>query len=380
MSMDTESLAAIRDAAIDYFTRSKSVQRSRILLEQSQAQESQSDAQAGAWRELAALGWPGMLAPEAVGGLDFDLTAAAQVLRAAGEHVAPEPLLAVAGLAATLLARLDTPAARELLAELAAGRLLPALAWQESAGELSAEPLSCGCEPDPDKVGHLVLQGDKTMVQPGPAASGWLASARDSEETVVLWVPRGTAGVEESIVTLVDGNRCSQLRFERVALPPSAVLGRGDRAEAALRRALAFAQILQAAELLGLGQALLARTRDYLCTRAQFGKPIGSYQAIKHQLADAWMGVDNARLAVLYAAAALDGGLPDTRFASGVAEYTAIEGALRSTRSAIQVHGGMGFTWEHDAHLYLKRAQHLCARLGGASGAIARVESLALAG
>jgi len=368
MSMDTESLAAIRDAAIDYFTRSKSVQRSRILLEQSQAQESQSDAQAGAWRELAALGWPGMLAPEAAGGLDFDLTAAAQVLRAAGEHVAPEPLLAVAGLAATLLARLDTPAARELLAELAAGRLLPALAWQESAGELSAEPLSCGCEPDPDKVGHLVLQGDKTMVLPGPAASGWLVSARDSEETVVLWVPRGCAGVEESLVTLVDGNRCSQLRFERVALPPSAVLGRGDRAEAALRRALAFAQILQAAELLGLGQALLARSRDYLCTRTQFGKPIGSFQALQHRCADMFIHLEIARATLdeVLALASAPDQLPLNRLEAEASRAKArcAAAALQASRSAVQLHGAIGYTQECDVSLYYKRVLCQCAWLG----------------
>jgi alkylation response protein AidB-like acyl-CoA dehydrogenase len=111
----------------------------------------------------------------------------------------------------------------------------------------------------------------------------------------------------------------------------------------------------------------------------QFGKPIGSYQAIKHQLANAWMAVDNARLAALYAGAALDGHLPDARFACAAAEYTAIEGALQATRTVIQVCGGMGFTWEHDAHLYLKRAQHRAARLGGALRALTRVEELVLA-
>ena len=117
----------------------------------------------------------------------------------------------------------------------------------------------------------------------------------------------------------------------------------------------------------------------YAREREQFGKPIGSYQAIKHQLANAWMGVDNARLAVWYATAALDAQLPDARLACAVAEFTAIEGALACTRTAIQVHGGMGFTWEHDAHLLLKRVQHLAARLGGASRALRQVEALALA-
>ena len=147
----------------------------------------------------------------------------------------------------------------------------------------------------------------------------------------------------------------------------------------AREKARAAHRLMLAAELVGVAQAALDLACAYARERVQFGKPIGSYQAIKHQLADAWMGVDNARLAVLYASAALDGALPDARFACAAAEFTAIEGALRSTRSAIQVHGGMGFTWEHDAHLYLKRAQRLGTRLGGAAGAIARVEALALA-
>ncbi len=135
----------------------------------------------------------------------------------------------------------------------------------------------------------------------------------------------------------------------------------------------------RSAQMAGAMERIVQTSVQYAGERVQFGKPIGSYQAIKHQLANAWMGVDNARLAVLYATAALDGALADARFACAVAELEAIEGALTCTRTAIQVHGGMGFTWEHDAHLYLKRAQHLAARLGGASRALDQVEELALA-
>ena len=130
--MDTESLSAVREAALDYFVRSRSVQRRRERMDRPDADEAQG------WGAIAELGWAGMLAPESAGGLGLGLAGAAQILRAAGEHVAPEPLLAVAGLSAMLLARLEAPAAQSLLAELVAGRSLPALAWQESAGDLSA--------------------------------------------------------------------------------------------------------------------------------------------------------------------------------------------------------------------------------------------------
>ena len=119
-------------------------------------------------------------------------------------------------------------------------------------------------------------------------------------------------------------------------------------------------------------------TRGGVCNagpqREQFGKPIGSYQAIKHHLANAWMGLDNARLAALYAVASLDAGQPDWPFACAAAELTAIEGGLRMARDVIQIHGGLGFSWEHGAHLYLKRIHHIAALLGGTEPAFEPLE------
>jgi len=251
--------------------------------------------EADGWGGIAALGWPGMLAPESAGGLALGLDGAAEILRAAGEHVAPEPLLAVAGLSALLLARLGTPGADALLAGLVAGRSLPALAWQESAGDLSAVPLACGCEVRPGHTGGVLLQGEKLMVLPGAAASGWLVSARGEDDAVLLWVPRGAEGVTETLVPLVDGSQASNLRFEQVALPPGAVLAEGPAAQDALRHALAAGQILQSAELLGAGQAMLAQTLAYLRTRSQFGKPIGSFQALQHRCVDMFIHLEVAQ-------------------------------------------------------------------------------------
>jgi alkylation response protein AidB-like acyl-CoA dehydrogenase len=135
---------------------------------------------------------------------------------------------------------------------------------------------------------------------------------------------------------------------------------------------------MQCAELIGLAQAALALGSGHAVERVQFGKPIGSYQAIKHQLANAWMAVDNARLAALYAGAALDGHLPDARFACAAAEYTAIEGALQATRTVIQVCGAWASPGS-TTPTCTSRAQHRAARLGGASRALTRVEELVLA-
>lgn len=334
--------------------------------------------EAEGWGGIAALGWPGMLAPESAGGLALGLDGAAEILRAAGEHVAPEPLLAVAGLSALLLARLGTPGADALLAELVAGRSLPALAWQESAGDLSAVPLACGCEAWPGHTGGVLLQGEKLMVLPGAAASGWLVSARGEDDAVLLWVPRGTEGVTETLVPLVDGSQASNLRFEQVALPPGAVLAEGPAAQDALRHALAAGQILQSAELLGAGQSMLAQTLAYLRTRSQFGKPIGSFQALQHRCVDMFIHLEVAQATLNEVLALAAQGLPADRIEAEASRVNArcTAAALQASRASVQLHGAIGYTQECDLSLFYKRVLCLSAWLGNVSAHQRRHASL----
>lgn len=362
--MDLESLAAVRESALDYFNRSRALQRRRARMERPGTDEAD---EAEGWQDIAALGWPGMLAPESAGGLALGLDGAAEIFRAAGEHAAPEPLLAVAGLGALLLARLGTPGADALLAELVAGRSLPALAWQESAGDLSAVPLACGCEARPG--GGVLLQGEKLMVLPGAAASGWLVPARGEDDAVLLWVPRGTEGVSETPVPLVDGSQASNLRFEQVALPAGAVLAEGPAAQEALRHALAAGQILQSAELLGAGQAMLAQTLAYLRTRSQFGKPIGSFQALQHRCVDMFIHLEVAKATLDDVLALAAQGLPAQRLEAEASRVNArcTAAALQASRASVQLHGAIGYTQECDLSLYYKRVLCMSAWLGNAS-------------
>ncbi|WP_395320609.1 acyl-CoA dehydrogenase [Variovorax sp. UC74_104] len=359
--MDLESLAAVRESALDYFERSRALQRRRERMERPGGDEAEG------WQDIAALGWSGMLAPESAGGLALGLDGMAEIFRAAGEHAAPEPLLAVAGLGALLLARLGTPGANALLAELVAGRSLPALAWQESAGDLSAVPLACGCEPRPG--GGVLLQGEKLMVLPGAAASGWLVSARGDDDAVLLWVPRGTSGVIETPVPLVDGSQASNLRFEQAVLPAGAVLADGPAAQEALRHALAAGQILQSAELLGAGQAMLAQTLAYLRTRSQFGKPIGSFQALQHRCVDMFIHLEVAKATLDEVLALAAQGLPAQRLEAEASRVNArcTAAALQASRASVQLHGAIGYTQECDLSLFYKRVLCLSAWLGNVS-------------
>jgi len=303
-------------------------------------------AQQQLWQGMAAMGWMDLLRPEAQGGLGLGLTEACLVAEAAGSQLLNLPWAASAVLLPLWLqaAADDAPALRELARSVAAGeRAVHCVAehdriW-DHAGQCSDMLVVRGLEDPGQPLQLTMLCGAPAAMQPGLDPTLLQAAA--------------------------------------VALPPATPWHTLAMPAEARAHARAAWRLMHCAELIGLAQAALALASGHAIERVQFGRPIGSYQAVKHQLANAWMAVDNARLAALYAGAALDGRLPDARFACAAAEFTAIEGALQATRTAIQVCGGMGFTWEHAAHLYLKRAQLLAARLGGASRALSRLEELA---
>ncbi|WP_175874087.1 acyl-CoA dehydrogenase family protein [Burkholderia sp. BCC0397] len=371
--MDAQSLTAIHEAARDYFERSRSLLRCRAHV------EAGPSADEPGWPELVALGWPGMLAPEAAGGLALGLAGAAEILRAAGAHVAPEPLLAVAGLSALLLSRLESAAAHALLGELVKGETLPALAWQENAGDLGAVPLACGCDVRAD--GSVLLQGEKLMVIPGASASGWLVSARGDDETVLLWVPRGTAGVTEHPVALTDGCQAATVRFDQVRLPGASVVARGEAAQDALRHALAAAQILEAAELLGAGQALLTQTRNYLNTRTQFGQPIAAFQVLQHRCVDMFIHLEVAQATLNEVLTLVDHtadlSLDRLEYEASRVNARCSAAALLASRSAVQLHGAIGYTDECDVSLFYKRVLRLSAWLGNVTTHQRRCAALA---
>ncbi|MFG5776232.1 acyl-CoA dehydrogenase family protein [Comamonas sp. J-3] len=303
-------------------------------------------AQQTLWQDMADLGWMALLAPESMNGLGLGLTDAYLVAESAGSQLLNLPWASSAVLLPLWLRSADGHAAEGLHA-LFEGIL---------AGKKALH-----CVDASDKLWDFSAQCTDVLVVRG------LNSGQQPLEFALVSAPgSGTVGLDPTVL---------QSPAETASLPWHRLdLSTADRAHA--RSAY---RLMLCAELIGAAQAALQLGASYAKERVQFGKPIGSYQAIKHQLANAWMALDNARLSALYATAAMDGHLSDAKFACAAAEFTAIEGALQTTRTVIQVHGGMGFTWEHDAHLYLKRAQRLAARLGGAPKALAAVAELAVA-
>jgi 3-oxochol-4-en-24-oyl-CoA dehydrogenase len=363
--MDQESLVAVQESAQDYFQRSQSVRRTRAQSEQTDP-TAQAQTDRLAWQALVDLGWPGMLVQESAGGLELGLDGAVQILLAAGEYVAPEPLLAVAGLSALTLAGLPSASAQELLAQLAQGDAIPALAWQEVHGSLEVVPSQTKCTAL--AAAGYSIQGTKVFVQP-TMATGWLVPALAQDgQTMLFWLPRDTKGANEQVQRLADGSFAATLELSNLVVGPEQVLGAGEPVLHALRFALALGQVLQAAEALGLGRAMLNQTSAYLRTRTQFGKPIGSFQALQHRTVDMFIHLEIAQASLQEVVQQVQAN-PQWPLSKVEAEASRVNArccaaALQASRAAVQLHGAIGYTREYDLSLYYKRTLRLSASLG----------------
>ncbi|MFE9459064.1 acyl-CoA dehydrogenase family protein [Streptomyces californicus] len=318
------------------------------------------------WRRLAEeLGLPGLALPEEYGGAGCGAAESALVCEEAGRALLPTPLLATSGLAAPLIAALGTPEQRAaLLPRIAAGALTAALvlpggslalalgltgdnldgAWAGGgrAGGIQAR----------EERGARLLYGEAERVLDGHSAGLLVVAAHTGgyprSRTQLFLVPGDAAGVVRTRLTALDETR----PLARVELreTPAELLGADDTADAAgaLAATGRTAAALLAAEAVGTAASALERTVEYVKTREQFGRPIGSFQAVKHRLADLYVRVEAARSAAYHAARDPEAG--------PLALAQALEAARITTGEAIQLHGGIGFTWEHVAHRYFKRA------------------------
>ncbi|HEX6298980.1 MAG TPA: acyl-CoA dehydrogenase family protein [Acidimicrobiia bacterium] len=314
------------------------------------------------WKEMAEMGWTGLGIGEEHGGSGLSPVDMGVLLEEMGRLVTPGPFFASAVLATTTIQELASADQRaELLPALASGETIATVAVFESARDWSLEQPKTEAK---RSAGGWVLEGNKRAVLNGADAGLLLVTAATEDGVGVFVVDARADGVAVTPESVLDPTRRqASVTFDGVSLSDDARLGEGD-AGPGLGHVLALATTAMAAEQVGGAQRCLELSVDYAKSRYQFGRPIGSYQAIKHRCANMLMKVEHARSAAYHAARVTD--VPDEfAIAAPLAGSVASEAYVWVAGETIQVHGGIGFTWEHDAHIYLKRAKASSLLLGG---------------
>ena len=311
------------------------------------------------WKQMAQeLALHGLAIPEEHGGQGFGFVELGIVLEEMGRVLYPGPFLASVCLAATAIANAGTEEQRaELLPRIAAGETIATLALVEPGGRWDAVGIETVATPE---EGAYRLDGTKGLVLDGHQASLIVVVARlpgtTGTEGVGLFLVDGDAeGVTRKLLETIDRTR-KQARVELKGARATA-LGTAGEGWPALERTLDQIAVCLAAEATGSAERCMEMAVQYAKDRVQFGRPIGSFQAIKHKCADMLLQVESAKTAAYYAMWAAAEGDEELRLAAPMAKAYCTEAAFNVARENIQVHGGIGFTWEHDAHLYFRRGK-----------------------
>jgi alkylation response protein AidB-like acyl-CoA dehydrogenase len=303
------------------------------------------------------LGLQGLAIPESYGGAGFSFAEQAVVLEEFGAALYGGPYLASAVLAATaLLASPDEGARRGLLPDIASGQTVATLAFTEDGGSWDPTAIRLSAVKDgPGVDGAWRLDGHKSFVLDGATAGLILVVAATDAGLSLFAVEGDAAGLSRAALPALDQTR-QLARLEFAGVTARLIGSPGDGA-AALDRALDVTAVALAAEQLGGAQRALDMAVEYAKVRRQFDRPIGSFQAIKHRCADLLLEVESLRSAVGYAAAAVAEDSAEIPVLASLVKAYASETYFHVAAENIQIHGGIGFTWEHDAHLYFKRAK-----------------------
>ena len=346
----TDEQIELASAVSEFFAKRSPETEVRRLMDEGGA------ADPTVWSQMTGqLGLAGLIVPEAYGGGGFDFRDFALVAERAGAALVVAPLLSTVLAAAALTLSTDDELKAAHLPGLASGDVVGALALAEHTGSWDSAAVQTTVEVGAD--GQARVSGRKMYVVDGQFADLLVVSARSPDGNVGLYLVHATSP-EVSVTALqtLDLTR-PQAQLEFAAAPARPLAGQHD-AGALIDRVLATASILLAAEQVGGAQRCLDMAVDYAKIRVQFGKPIGSFQAIKHKCADMLLDVESARSAAYYAAGVLDDDDDHEVFiAAALANAHCSAAYTRVAAENIQIHGGIGFTWEHPAHLYFKRAK-----------------------
>jgi alkylation response protein AidB-like acyl-CoA dehydrogenase len=314
------------------------------------------------WAKLAEQGWLGLIYPEEYGGAGLGFVDLTVLMEEMGRAVMPGPFFSTVLLGGLAILEAGSTAQKtEWLGKISAGEARTTLAFTEPNARWDAAAVTVSARAS---GGAFTLSGTKLFVLDAHLADVLVVVARTregtrSEEGLSLFlVPKGARGVDVKLLPTMDQTRkLCEVTFTDVAVGADALLGPKDGAWAPLSRVLDRATVALCAEMCGGAQRVLDMTTEYAKIRIAFGKPIGSYQGVKHKAADMLVEIENAKSLTYYAAWAVDENVPEAPLAASMAKAYVSDAFRKAAGAGIQLHGGIGFTWEHDLHLYFKRAK-----------------------
>lgn len=345
----TKAQKLLQQSARDFFARECNAERVRELMTSETAYDD------GLWRGMADQGFTGLTIPEEYGGLGLGLVDLIAVTEEMGRACLPGPFLSTLW-AAELINRAGSEGQRkQYLEPIAAGESKATIALLEPDAEWSPAAVTMRAEKDGKEYR---LRGRKEFVTDAAIADVIICVARANEGLVLLPVAKGASGLTITATPSIDATRkLYSVEFDDVAVPEADVLAFTTRTEEALEAATRSATVALCGEMLGGMQWSLENTVEYAKTRLQFGKPIGVYQAVQHQCADMFNWTEGARSAVYFAAWTVSVNDPAAKLAVSVAKAHCSDAGREVGNRAVQIHGGIGFTWEHNLQLYYKRAK-----------------------
>jgi alkylation response protein AidB-like acyl-CoA dehydrogenase len=304
-----------------------------------------------AWNGLIQMGLVGLHIPEAFGGAGYSFVETAIVFEELGRRVVPVPLLSVVMASEAILRAASEEQKAALLPPIMNGERITTLAVYESAHDIGTVETSAK-----EAADGWILSGTKRYVTDAVNADAFIVSARTSEGVALFVVDASSSGVQVVATPALDATRpLGEMVLDGVLVGPNSLLGSGD-AEEAITAALDVGAVALAQEQAAGAQRCLEMSVEYAKERFQFGRAIGSFQAVKHMCANMLVSVEHARSAAWHAARSL-ADAEESRIAVPLARSVCSDAYIQAAGDTIQIHGGIGFTWDHDAHLFFKRAK-----------------------
>jgi alkylation response protein AidB-like acyl-CoA dehydrogenase len=332
------------------------------------------------WSRMAELGWVGLTVPEAYGGVGLDFVTLVAVLEETGRTLFPCPLISTVLASKAIEALGSDEQKQRWLPALAEGERIGTFALLEASDRLDAEGVELRARADGDR---WVIDGGKLFVPDAGAADLFVVAARtgdgDPESSIsFIVVERSDAGVSAADHPSMDlTKRVGRLDCEAVRVESDRLLGAAGEAWPTVEWLLDLGAVLVTAEMIGAGEGALALTSGFAKERVQFGEPIGRFQGVKHPLAEMYVDVESYKSLLYYAAWALDQRAEDAPAAVSRAKAHASDALARIGVDGVQLHGGVGYTWEYDIQMYLKRSKWARPQFGDSDHHYERLARLA---